>query len=85
MDFDPRDCGDERDPRDDARDWDQRDRDDDVVLTLGRGSNSHRVDEHRGDRSDDRNDSRDREDRRAREDVRWADRDPSMLSTSATV
>jgi hypothetical protein len=78
MDFDPRDCGDERDPRDDARNWDQRDRDDDDARTLGRGSSSHRVDEHhdeRRDRSDDRHDIRDRDDPRDRDDVRWPERD----------
>ena len=44
MDFDPRDYTDERDAR--GRDWDDRERDDDDTLTIGRGSSSHSVGEH---------------------------------------
>jgi hypothetical protein len=71
MDFDPRGYTDERDRRDeDERD---RDRDDDNALTMGRGSSSHRVEEHHDERSD-RDGDHDRADHRERDDVRWADR-----------
>lgn len=68
MDFDPRDHGDERDPRE----RDERDRDEDGALAIGRGSSSHRVTEHHDERRD-RDDER--ADHRARDDVRWADRE----------
>lgn len=70
MDFDPRDYTDERDPRD----RDERDRDHDEALTMGRGSSSHRVEEHHDERRD-RDGDRDRADHRERDDVRWADRE----------
>lgn len=70
MDFDPRDCTDERDPRD----RNERDRDDDDALTTGRGSSSHRVEEHHDERRD-RDGDRDRADHRERDDLRWADRE----------
>jgi hypothetical protein len=76
MDFDPRDYTDERDPR--GRDWDDRERDDDDTLTIGRGSSSHSVDGHHHDDRRDHDDDRDRADHRDREDDRWPgrDRDP---------
>jgi hypothetical protein len=73
MDFDPRDYSDERDPR--GRDSDDRDRDDDGQLTIGRGSSSHSVGEHHHDDRLDRDDDRDRADHRNREDARGPDRD----------
>jgi uncharacterized protein RhaS with RHS repeats len=48
MYFDPRDDTDERDPRD----RNERDRDHDDALTMGRGSNSQRVEAHHDERRD---------------------------------
>ena len=74
MDFDPRDCGDERDPRD--RDRDERDRDhDDDGLSLGRGPSSAPESHQERERDDDRHDARDRADHRDRDDARWPERD----------
>lgn len=74
MDFDPRDFSDERDPGD-SRDRDDRDRDEDDALTIGRSSSSHPVDEHHRDDLRGRDDDRDRAEHRDREDDRWSDRD----------
>jgi hypothetical protein len=74
MDFDPRDFGEERDPRD--RDWDERDRDhDDDELSLGRGPSSAPESHHERERDDDRHDARDRADHRDRDDARCPERD----------
>jgi hypothetical protein len=70
MDFDPRDYPDDRDPRD----RDERDRDDDDALTIGRGSSSHRVEEHHDERRD-RESHPGRADHRDRDDVRWGNRE----------
>jgi hypothetical protein len=74
FDLDPRDYDDARGPQD----RDERHRDDDDALTLGRGPSAPQVDDHhdeRRDRDDDRRETRDRDDHRDRDDVRWADRD----------
>ncbi len=74
MDFDPRDYGDERDPRD--RDRDERDRDDDDVgPSLGRGPSSVQERHDHCERDDERHDARDRADHRDRDDARWPERD----------
>jgi hypothetical protein len=72
MDFDPRDYSDERDPR--GRDGDDRDRDENDALTIGRGSSSHPGDEHRHEGRE-RDDDRHNADHRNREDDRRPDRD----------
>jgi hypothetical protein len=74
FDFDPRDYDDARDPGD----RDERDRDDDDALTLGRGPSAPQVDDHhdeRRDRDDDRRHTHEHADHRDRDDARWPDRD----------
>jgi DNA-binding MarR family transcriptional regulator len=74
MDFDPRDFGDERDPRD--RDRDERDRDDDDLgLSLGRGPSSVQEHHQARERDDERQDARDRADHGDGDDARWPERD----------
>jgi hypothetical protein len=73
MDFDPHDYSDERDPR--GRDCDERERDENDTLTIGRGSSSHSVAEHHHDERRDRDDDRGHADHRDREDARCPDRE----------
>jgi hypothetical protein len=81
MDFDPRDHSDERDRRD--LDRNERDHDDDIGLSAGRGPSSVQEHRDRHDRDNERHPTRDRADHRDREDARWPerDRDPRDRST----